>query len=361
MGDSLRVIDISQLPLRHIEMAEYSALPKRSRSKAAAVLNVRGALALLLAAFAAGLIVDAVSTLIKGGDDVWLKLFIGCMVGLFLALMAVMVVYNLLVWVVPDDALVSPGEVIGIDDVRTGKSGSFSSAVYTVRLASGDHVSLRDYEYIDTGAAVLIIRSKSMQYHLYRLPAEVIDMSPLSADLYDELGGVTDIDISRLQKVSITAVEKHTLSDSEYMELPSRIRSISLLGHGAASVAWVIFTVITAAMLTYAVKSYKSADSEVFVPFMGGFICELFIEIFLTGIVTKVILPKNTARFIDCIAVNSTSGMGAHFISIVIPDKEQYVEQVKVDEEVCGSVPLNVPIRIYVAMMFCDVKCVVRR
>ena len=71
--------------------------------------------------------------------------------------------------------------------------------------------------------------------------------------------------------------------------------------------------------------------------------------------------PKNTARFIDCIAVNSTSGMGAHFISIVIPDKEQYVEQVKVDEEVCGSVPLNVPIRIYVAMMFCDVKCVVRR
>ena len=153
-------------------------------------------------------------------------------------------------------------------------------------------------------------------------------------------------DYSTFRYVSIFEAGAKRVSDEDYEVVPDEYKSINPLKKGAYSLLWIIFTVITLILSFYCVKHHRE-HSEYFLPVCVALGCELCIQMILNSVAFRKPLEKNRTFTIECVVVKVISESKNSRLTLIVPEKQQFVEDIPFDNQFLKKIPTNVPVRLY--------------
>ncbi len=348
-----------KLHLRRITDEEYNALPDKCKSRLKLLLNARGFAFIFSLIFTSALVINSVSEMINKAPDSGMHFFISAMLALFMDSITGLVVSAELNRLVPRNALVTAGEVAKVTILR-GPNNAVGGADHIIALhGSRRIVTIRDRNPIASGNTVLIIKSRRLEYFLQEVPSWAVSYDRDETDYSEEIASAGDLpidDYSKYDKVSVFEAQKRAVSGEEYRQIPVKYRSPRPLSYGLLSWAWSITTLVVGWIILAMVYARKNGNSERFFVLFGILFCIMILEIFLTGEAFKVQLPKKTTCCIEGIPVRKLKVTGSCFISVILPDKRQYIDRIMVEPEAFGMIKENEHYKMYFNIQLPRVK-----
>ncbi len=153
-------------------------------------------------------------------------------------------------------------------------------------------------------------------------------------------------DFSTYRHVHIFEAGAKRVSDVDYEVIPDDYKSINPLKKGAYSLLWIVFTVITLILSFYCVTLHRE-NSEYFLPVCVALGCELCIQMILNSVAFRKPLEKNRTYTIECVVVKVISETKNSRLALIVPEKQQYVDDIPFDNQFLNKIPTNIPVRLY--------------
>ena len=343
-------VDCERLFLRDITDKEYSSVESLYKDKFRLFFTAPGIALIFFLLFFGGGVLHSLGTIAKHESDGWMMLFIFSMAGLLMCVTSYLAVIAKTDKFVSKNALVTAGIVVKISIIR-GSRGGVAGAYHVIALpGSRQLVTIKDNPPIPEGCTVLIVRSQRKLYHVYAVPSWAADLDRAPEGYSYEIASAANIpgdDYLTYDKVSLSQTRPRRLSDYEYKEIPARYRTVSILGHGATSVCWVFFALLSIGLLLGAIHSFKTHNTEALIITLVGFFCSMIIDLIISPEIFRQQLPKGMTSCVECIPIKKSKIMGRCLISAVFPENRQYVDNIEVDPAQYDSIYENVPVKLY--------------
>lgn len=337
------------LHLRPITDAEYEAVSGKFKSNLRLSLTAPGFVFLGGVLWAIGGLKYSISSILQHDPEGWLKLFVLVMVDMFILSLSAAAMLAKKDKFISDDSLVTSGEVIGLTLLK-GNRGSVVGGRHVIALhGSKELITIEEDTPIEAGNIVLMVKSKSMNVHIFRIPEDATDLYYNVSDYSYEINSNNKLpvdDYSEYKKIPVQYADKHLVTELEYEEIPLKYRSVRPLGYGSTSAVWVIMTIISV-ILAVALYLNRHNRIEVFLSILIVFILDMLIELFLTKVVlTKKIKSQNTFCT-ECVPISKGKASGHCFISAIIPEKKLYIERIEIAPDQFDHIPVNEPVKLY--------------
>ena len=340
-----------QLCLRRIKDTEFRAVPENNKSKMSLMFKSRlGVFFIIVVIVSVWNMSYCFKNIMTHEKDAWMMLLIFSMCDLLFLVFSGVGTFARMDEIVTEDSLVLAGEVTEVHLNRGSKGAVISADHYIAIHGSEQMVMIENRNPIMTGSTVLIIKSPKCKYHLIEIPQSCADFDAVGENFGEELSDGTTFtaaDLSEYEKITLDKVRKEPLTSPELSSIPYKFRGAAPFSHGSATVCWVIFTVIAIIMLAILHKARVERNAELFFPLLCGFLCEFFIELFITSAVMGKRLSNKMCYYFDCVVIRKNIDVGLGLISVIIPDRKQYIDALHIDRELYDSLPVNEPVRLY--------------
>ena len=347
------------LHLRSMTDDEYNALPDKCKDKQKLFFTKPGIAFIVCLGFSTWMLISAVSELMNNVPDAGMHVFISAMLALFALSFSGLAVAMQLNRFVSRDSLVTAGEVTQVTIIR-GHKNSVVGGDHVIALhGSRQLVTIRDKYPVPTGTTVLIVKMRSLQFCLYEIPSWAVSYDREETDYSAEItsAGVLPVDdYSKYDKVSVFQAQKRAVSDDEYRQIPVKYRSPRPLSYGVLSVVWTITTLATAGLLATMINAKKTGNIERFMVLLVILFCVMILEIFLTSEAFKRQLPRKSTCCIECIPVRKLKYTGNCYISVILPDKRQYIDHIMVEPDTFGIIKESETYKMYFNILLPTIK-----
>ena len=292
-------------------------------------------------------IIDAINHV----ENAVLGIFVSFMLGLFGFVFTYIAYDNRKGRKITRDTLVAAGEVAEMRNANyTTKGHTLIKADYIIALPGCQKlIMVNETSPFYCGTAVLVYKSDSSKYHLVSIPTDAADFGYYAPDHTAELKRMdlsATYDYSKFKHVDILETPLERVTDGDYEVIPRKFKSINPLNKGVYSLLWLVFTTITLILSFYCVKYHLEHNAN-FLPICAALICELCIQMLMNSIAFKKSLIKNRTVTLDCIVAKVISDTGNNRLTLVIPDKQQFVEGVPFENMIINKIPTNIPVRLY--------------
>lgn len=302
--------------------------------------------------FTAWAVIYSIMNIVKHEENAWFSLYLFSILGLFAMIFTIYAIFDRKDRKITTDSLVTVGEVVEMRPARRNpKTGDVIEADHIIALhGSRRIVTIRESHVTDPGTTVIVQKSKGMKYHLAEIPYSAADYDVNEEDHRTELESYDDskrYDYSMYTHTNVNfANSRRALNDMELKSIPSQYRSPNPFKRGWITWVWLGFTALTAVFVLYLRKLCITHD-DMFIPMIAGFLCELFIWLFISSAALKTPMSKKNAVGVDCIIINKTFNGSNGTVTAIIPEHQQFIDDIFASTYVFKNVPLNEPVRLY--------------